>query len=93
MLEDGWQRYFKCQQIDKRTCAVFDDMEHKRTALLGPYINRGEEPIYQPSNEKKPWNGKLIRKLLLVVTVVDLESFTPKDKPVTYTGAFVELYN
>ena len=27
------------------------------------------------------------------MTVADPEKFTPKDKPVTYTGAFVELYN
>ena len=31
--------------------------------------------------------------LLLSVTIADLERFTPKDKPVIYTGAFVELYN
>ena len=30
--------------------------------------------------------------MLLTVTVVDPEQFTPKDKPVIYTGAFVELY-
>ena len=27
------------------------------------------------------------------MTVADPERFTPKGKPVTYTGAFVELYN
>ena len=47
----------------------------------------------EPGNEGRPWNGKLIRKLLLTVTVADLERFTPKGKPVTYTGALVELYN
>ena len=31
--------------------------------------------------------------LLLTVTVADLEWFTLKDKPITYTGGFVELYN
>ena len=56
-------------------------------------MDRGEEPINQPSNKGKSWNGKLIRKLLLTVTVADPEQFTPKDKPVTYIGAFVEFYN
>ena len=56
-------------------------------------MNKGLEPINQPSNKRKPWNGKLIRKLLLTVTVVDPKRFIPKSKLVTYTGAFVELYN
>ncbi len=30
---------------------------------------------------------------MLTVIVGDLEWFTPKDKPVIYTGALVELYN
>ncbi len=29
---------------------------------------------------------------MLTVTIADLERFTLKGKPVTYTGAFVELY-
>ena len=53
----------------------------------------GGEPINQPSNKGKSLNSKLIRKLLLIVTVANPEQFTPKGKPVTYTGAFVELYN
>ncbi len=52
------------------------------------WIGRGE-----PRNKGRPWNGKLIGKLLLAVTVADRERFTPKGKPVTYTGALVELYN
>ena len=56
------------------------------------WIRRGE-PINRPSNKGKPWNGKLIRRLLLNMIVADPERFTPKNKPVTYTGAFVELYN
>ena len=44
-------------------------------------------------NKGMSWNGKLIRKLLLIVTVADPEWFTLKDKPVIYTGAFVEIYN
>ncbi len=47
----------------------------------------------EPRNEGRPWNGKLIRKLLLTLTVADPERFTLKGKPVTYIGAFVELYN
>ena len=47
----------------------------------------------EPRNERKPWNGKLIGRLLLTVTVADLERFAFKGKPVTYTRAFVELYN
>ncbi len=44
-------------------------------------------------NEGRSWNGKLIGKLLLTVTVADPEQFTPKSKPVIYTGTFVKLYN
>ncbi len=47
----------------------------------------------EPRNERRPWNCKLIGKLLLTVTVADPERFPPKGKPVTYTGALVELYN
>ncbi len=53
----------------------------------------GGEPEDGPLNDRKPWNGKQIGKLLLTVTVADPERFTAKDKPITYTGAFVELYN
>ena len=52
----------------------------------------GGELIHKPTNERKPWNGKQIGKLLLIVTVADPEWFTAKGKPITYTGAFVELY-
>ena len=55
-------------------------------------MDRGGELIYEPTNERKPWNGKQIEKLLLIVTVADPERFTAKGKPITYTGAFVELY-
>lgn len=30
---------------------------------------------------------------MLTITVVDLEWFNPKDKPVMYSRAFIELYN
>lgn len=44
-------------------------------------------------NERRQLNDKLIRRLLLIIIVADPERFTLKDKPVTYTKAFVELYN
>ncbi len=47
----------------------------------------------EPRNERRSWNGKLIRKLLLTVIVADPEWFTPKSKLVTYTEVLVELYN
>ncbi len=47
----------------------------------------------EPRNEQRSWNDKLIRKLLLTITIADPEQFTLKGKPVTQTGAFVELYN
>ena len=71
---------------------MFDGMEHQRTALLGPYMDRGGEPINRPSNKGKPWNDRLIGRLLLTVTVADPERFTHKGNSVTYTGACVELY-
>ena len=45
------------------------------------------------TNKRKLWNNKLIRKLLLTVTVANQEWFTPKNKPITYTRQFVKLYN
>ena len=53
----------------------------------------GEKEPIGPFNDKKLWNEKQIKKLLLTVTVADSERFTTKNKPITYTGAFVELYN
>lgn len=40
ILEDRWQRYFRCQQNSKKTCAVFDDMEHQQIASIKPYMDR-----------------------------------------------------
>lgn len=40
-----------------------------------------------------PWNNKLIRKLLLTITVADLERCTLKSKLIIYIEAFIELYN
>ncbi len=54
---------------------------------------RGKEPEDGPLNDRKPWNGKQIGKLLLIVTIADPERFTDKGKSITYIGAFVELYN
>ncbi len=47
----------------------------------------------EPRNKGRPWNGKLILKLLLTIIVPNSERFTPKGKSVTYTGVLVELYN
>lgn len=44
-------------------------------------------------NGKKPWNGKLIKRLLLTIIMADWKQFTLKDRLVIYTGAFVEFYN
>ena len=55
-------------------------------------MDKGGEPIHEPTNEKKPWNRKQIGKLLLIVIVADLKWFRAKSKPIIYTGAFVELY-
>ena len=48
----------------------------------------GNEP-----DERSPWGGKMIGKLLLTVTVADPQRLDRKGKPVMYTGAFVEIYN
>ncbi len=68
---------------------MFVRVGHQRSAPTEQYMDREREP----RNEGRPWNGKLIGKLLLTITVADPEWFTPKGKPVTYTGALVELYN
>ena len=72
---------------------MFDDMGYQRTVSPGLYMDRGGEPINWPSNKAKLWNGKLIGKLLLIMTMANPERFTPKSKPVIYTGVFVKLYN
>ena len=41
MLEDGRQGYFRCRQIDKGTCAVFDGIGHQWIVLPELYIDRG----------------------------------------------------
>ncbi len=53
----------------------------------------GKKPEDGSLNDRKPWNGKQIRKLLLIVTIADPERFTDKGKPIIYIGASVELYN
>ncbi len=89
VLESRRKRYFRRHQISKKICTIF-----VRVGTSGQpwqdyiWIGGGE-----PRNEGKPWNGKLIRKLLLTVTVVDPERFTPKSKSVTDTKALVECYN
>lgn len=44
-------------------------------------------------NEKKPWNSKSIKKMMLIIIVADLEQFTLKNNLVTYIEVFVELYH
>ena len=43
-------------------------------------------------NEEKLWNGKLIGKLLLSVTIADPKQFTLQDNTVTHIEAFLEVY-
>ena len=52
----------------------------------------GKESIHKPINKRKLQNRKQIGKLLLIVTVANLERFTAKNKLITYTKVFVELY-
>lgn len=47
----------------------------------------------RPGNKMKLWNDKLIRKLLLIITMADLDRFIPKNKLVTYIKELVELCN
>lgn len=56
-------------------------------------MNKGGEQISQFSIQEKLWNSKLIEKLLLTVTVLDIKWFTFKDKPITYIRTFIEVYN
>ena len=93
MMEDIWQRYFRYCQIDKRAYVIFDSIRHQQTVQPKPYIDRGGKPINWPSNNGKPQNSKLIKKLLLTVTVADPKQFTLKDKYNTNIGAFIKLCN
>lgn len=93
ILEDGQQRYFRHYKNGKIIYIVFNDMIYQQTPPPGLYIDRERELINQPSNEKKPQNGKLIRILLLTITMVDSEQFTLKGKLVLYTRSSIELYN
>ena len=68
---------------------MFVEVGHQQLALIGPYMDRGQES----RNEGRPWNGNLIGKLLLTITMAYPERFTPKNKPVIYTRVLVELYN
>lgn len=56
-------------------------------------MDKEEEQINWPGNERKIKNSKLIKKLLLTVNMADLKWFTPKGKSVTYTEVFVEIDN
>lgn len=44
-------------------------------------------------NREKPQNDKLIRRLLLIITMVDPKRLTFKSKQVLYIREFVQLYN
>ena len=92
-----------CQKMDRKDIANVTKLVNKlvRCSLVwgidGCFCQNhiqigGKEPIHEPINERKPQNRKQIRKLLLIMTVADPERFTAKSKPITYTGAFVELY-
>lgn len=56
-------------------------------------IDSGKKSEDELFNDRKLWNRKQRRKLLLIVIFADLEQFTAKSKSIIYTGAFVELYN
>lgn len=61
--------------------------------MPGSYLDKVEELINQSDNEKKSSNSKLIERLLLIVTITNLEWLTCRSKLVIYTGVFVKLYN
>ena len=44
-------------------------------------------------DKRSLWGGKMIGKLLLTVTVANLQQLDQKERPVIYTGVFVEIYN
>ena len=44
-------------------------------------------------DEKSPYGGKMIGKLLLTITVADPQQLDLKEKLIMYTKAFVEIYN
>lgn len=46
---------------------------------------------WNESDEGKPWVGKIIRRLLLTVIVIDIQELDPKKKPIMYNRAFVEI--
>lgn len=43
-------------------------------------------------NEKSYWGDKIIKSLLLIVMVADLQQLNHQSKPVIYTWAFIETY-
>lgn len=40
MLKDRQQKYFKCCQIGKKVCAMFDKKRYQQIALSGLYMDR-----------------------------------------------------
>lgn len=68
---------------------MFVEVEYQQSALTKLYIDKRKKL----KNEKKSWNSKLMKKLLLTITVANLKRFTFKNKPIIYTRTFVKLYN
>ena len=66
---------------------MFIEVKHQQSAVIELYINKKGKP----RKKKKLWNSKQIGKLLLTITMVDLEQFTPKNKLVIYTKTLVEF--
>lgn len=61
--------------------------------LSKAYRAREKKPINQSNNKKKLKNSKVIRKLLLTITIANSKWFIPKNKLNTYTVIFIKLYN
>ena len=69
VLEDRRKRYFGHHYVGKRICMMFIRVGYQQSTPTGPYMDRGIEP----RNVEMSWNGKLIGKLLLTITVADPE--------------------
>lgn len=96
--------YIQCLKIDDKDISDVIELINKHMKCLMEWgTNRqlcqdhiqinGTELINQRVKKKKPQNGKLIEKLLLIITMANSKRFTPKNKLVIYTVTFVELDN
>lgn len=45
------------------------------------------------SDKRSLWKGKIIRKLLLIIIIMNLKKLDQKQKQVIYTRAFIQIYN